>query len=203
MSVAIAERLRSSSVRKSRCHQTSRLLCRFGSSLAQRYSPSRVIGVDIDSALIDQCQYTVEYAFSLQKATNNDGSSSLSPSAPEHDSGELTRKRRKVKNGAAQDIPTASSAQLVDYHYFPAFFPELYGTIDVRGGDISRPVAEVEMHSGNKRAQRTEESQNVGVRQLAFPRNLVFYSADWTNTSIETDQAGYDVILGYIFNIRG
>lgn len=178
-------------------------MCRFGSSLAQRYQPSRVIGVDVDSALIDQCQHTVERAFSLQKPTTDDDSLSSSPFVPVLDSGEPTRKRRKVSDGAAQDLPTASSVQLVDYHYFPAFFPGLYGTIDVRGGNSSRPVTEEEAYSGNKRTQRSEESQNVDVGQLAFPRSLVFYSADWTNTTIETDQAGYDVILGCVLNVRG
>lgn len=193
----------------------------FGSSSAQRYQPSRVIGVDIDSALIDQCQYTVEHAFSLQKPPAVDASSTQSgQSTPISDpsSIEPTRKKRKVKNGTAQDVPSVSSEQPIDFHYFPSFFPELYGPIDFRGASQSMTgprneaaedpaIADAVTASTSssqqgkgKRTNTAEGSSDAALQVPSFPRNLVFYSADWTNASIKTDQAGYDVILGYVLS---
>jgi hypothetical protein len=168
--------------------------------------------------LIEQCQYTVEHAFSLQKRPTPDGTSTH-PQPPtsisDPSSTEPTRKKRKVKNSTAQDVPSVSSEQPTDFHYFPSFFPELYGPIDFRGalsttgqkdeaaGDPANKDAVAASTDSNhqgkgKRSQAAEGSSDVVVNSPSFPRNLVFYSADWTNASIETDQAGYDVILGYV-----
>lgn len=161
------------------------------------------MGVDIDNALIDQCRTTVEHAFSLQKPLDKQPRSPNPAgqinSASVEQVGEPRRKKRKLKNGVAQGVQNSPmSMSQDDTNYFPVFFPQLLGSIDVRGATLL----------GNLDLQKADEEE--GARQLptdpckqtgraAFPRNLEFHAADWTNARIDTDETGYDVILGYVF----
>jgi 7SK snRNA methylphosphate capping enzyme len=165
----------------------------FSSSLAQQLQPSRVVGVDIDNALIDQCRATVEHAFSLQKPLDT-LPSSLNAAIGDAGSAveEPRRKKRKLKNGVAQDVQTApTSIPEVDTHYFPAFFPQLFGPIEIQGATLLANPRETDGDQDQMSADVPKQKQPP-----PFPRNLEFHAADWTNTSIDTDNAGYDVILG-------
>ena len=157
------------------------------------------MGVDIDNALIDQCRTTVEQAFSLQKPLDFDPAERQSCPNPigevaESSIREPSRKKRKLKNGAAQDAQTAPAPTLtpkVDTQYFHSFFPQLFGPIDIHGATLL---------ANSLRTGQFERGIDAESRQPSghshFPRNLEFHAADWASTSIDTDKDGYDVILG-------
>lgn len=169
----------------------------FGSSLAQRYQPSKVVGVDIDNALIDLCRSTVEHAFSLQSPLDADiREEQAGPTLPISVSSralEPTRKKRKLKNGAAQDVKDPPQNRKLETDHFPAFFPQLFGTIDIQGATQLASSAGTNQEQSGINADSLDSGHS---KSQIFPRNLQFYAADWTNTKIETDEAGYDVILG-------
>ncbi|KAJ9123754.1 hypothetical protein QFC24_003528 [Naganishia onofrii] len=189
--------------------------------LAQRYEALQVVGVDIDSALVDQCKATVENAFSLQRplalpldSSTPDGHSS--PKAPIEQ--EPSRKKRRlndgtgvIQDGLAADYQTSPITDNVDY--FPAFFPSLFGTIDVRAAKLQdqasdtakRPAIQPDLFEQSKKRRAQPATTNDTPDEnpttdskvpVAFPRNLVFYAADWPKTKIESDTDGYDVVLG-------
>lgn len=191
------------------------------SSLAQRYEALQIVGVDIDSALVDQCKATVENAFSLQRplalpldSSTPDGHSSPKASVEQ----EPSRKKRRlndgtgvIQDGLAADYQTSPITDNVDY--FPAFFPSLFGTIDVRAAKLQdqasdtakRPAIQPDLFEQSKKRRAQPASTNDTPDEnpstdskvpVAFPRNLVFYAADWPKTKIESDTDGYDVVLG-------
>lgn len=193
------------------------------SSSAQRFEALQVIGVDIDSALVDQCKATVEHAFSLgrplplhlnQAATAAATDAHSNPTAPIEQ--EHSRKKRKLNDGAtslhdsvATEHQSPVNADNTDY--FPSFFPSLFGTIDIRAtklqvsdGVVAHPVVSEESSDQGKKRRAQSATANGGIENTAsdskapvpFPRNLVFFAADWPKTDIETDIHGYDVILG-------
>jgi hypothetical protein len=145
-----------------------------------------VIGVDIDVDLIQQCGRTVQQAFSLQKPSK----SQAEPPA------ERSRKKRKLLNGnrAGQAEEPVSEGQL---HYFPACFPALYGSVPIAGTSQSAISeghgAAQEAEGGRKRSKGSKNSSEAPTQK--FPRNLVFYAANWAEEEIETDANRYDVIL--------
>lgn len=145
-----------------------------------------MIGVDIDVDLIQQCGRTVQQAFSLQKP-------SISQAEP---SAEKSRKKRKLLNGnrAGQAEEPVSEGQL---HYFPACFPALYGSVPIAGTSQSAVSeghgAVQDAEGGRKRSKGSKNSSEAPTQK--FPRNLVFYAANWAEEEIETDANRYDVIL--------
>lgn len=70
------------------------------------------------------------------------------------------------------------SSQPVQQHYFPACFPQMYGPVAI-----------------SKQQGPPHRPSTLGEPHVPFPRNIEFHAADWLNQSIETDEAGYDVIL--------
>ena len=142
--------------------------------------------MDIDVDLIQQCGRTVQQAFSLQKP-------SVSQTEPPADK---SRKKRKLLNGdrAGQAEEPISEGQL---HHFPACFPALYGSIPIAGTSQSaisegRGAAQ-EAEGSRKRFKGSKNSSEAPAQR--FPRNLVFYAANWAEEEIETDASRYDVIL--------
>ncbi|KAJ9123333.1 hypothetical protein QFC22_001532 [Naganishia vaughanmartiniae] len=187
--------------------------------LAQRYEALQVVGVDIDSALVDQCKATVEHAFSLQRPLPLllDPSTSDEYSEPNASvTQEPSRKKRRLNDGARilQDhaaVEFEPSANADNADYFPAFFPSLFGTIDARAAKLQASIGNTKLPGSikdtpdqTKKRRAQPPTTNGGIEHTsadpkvyaAFPRNLVFYAADWPKTKIESDIDGYDVILG-------
>ncbi|KAJ9107377.1 hypothetical protein QFC21_000827 [Naganishia friedmannii] len=179
-----------------------------------------LVGVDIDSALVDQCKTTVEHAFSVQRpmplvtdTSIHDQRLDLEVSTEQ----EPSRKKRRLNSGTgmprgceAEDSQPATTAANPDY--FPAFFPSLFGAIDVRAskvqasnGNTESPGSATDSSGQTKQSKAKPPATNGGIEPhftdskaaVPFPRNLVFYAADWPKTKIESDRDGYDVILGF------
>ena len=153
------------------------------------HQAKRVIGVDIDLDLIQQCGHTVQHAFSLQKPSTDRGEGSSE--APK-------KKKRKLTSGDGAGSAEQPSSE-TRMHYFPACFPALYGTITMGGspnGSVAdRDAASRKSPAARKRSKSATESSDPPI--TSFPRNLVFYAANWAEEEIETDADRYDVILAY------
>lgn len=135
--------------------------------------------------LIQQCGHTVQHAFSLQK-----------PATPEELATKKKSKKRKLADGnelSTTEQPS-SEAQL---QYFPACFPALYDSIPVVG--TSKASTQRSGISGDQpEGSRKRPKDSSDSAPVKFPRNLVFYAANWAEEDIETDVDRYDVILAYV-----
>ena len=63
------------------------------------------------------------------------------------------------------------------------------------GSVADRDAASRKPPAARKRSKSATESSDPPI--TSFPRNLVFYAANWAEEQIETDADRYDVILAY------
>jgi len=157
--------------------------------------PAKVIGVDIDPYLVGQCRFTVERAFSqerprqLKVSSAEDGSAETTELGKRKTQGDVnvpsTKRRRKRRGEQAVPHPAStldtspSTRPAEETHHFPAYFADLLGPIDPRAHKVFDPTGLTEQ----ERAGRL------------FPRNVAFFAADWVVDPLESDGAGYDIIL--------
>lgn len=86
--------------------------------------------------------------------------------------------------GVNLDVNVDDGAAYDDQHYFPSFFPDLFGPIY-----LPSPTVLAKSLSGS------QTPTSLQLHSPTFPDNVTFVAADWVTTEIETDKIGYDVIL--------
>ncbi|PVG03114.1 Bin3-domain-containing protein [Serendipita vermifera] len=173
--------------------------------IAQRFSPAKIIGVDIDASLIGAAWKRRRFMWSLQN-TSPSATDHTSPSESEHDQSTRNKKRKRMdlQNAISKD-PSSAFFSNVDlspgrsdvFAYFPQSMEYMFGPLPMPLP--SSPNASPEIH-------------------YPFPHNVTFYTADWmgstrgtgatpsnevemgqtesSNAAIKKeDREGYDVVL--------
>ncbi|CAG8596213.1 10403_t:CDS:2, partial [Acaulospora colombiana] len=171
--------------------------------IAQRFSPAKIIGVDIDASLIGGAWKRRRFIWSLQN-TSPSTTDATSPSGSEHDQSARSKKRKRMdsQNTVSRDPTSAffSNVELSpDRSDVFAYFPQ---SMEYMFGPLSMPPP---------------SSKNVTPEiHHPFPHNVTFYTADWmkstrnvvlsneaetgqaesSNAAMEKeDREGYDVVL--------
>lgn len=149
--------------------------------IAQRLGARQVVGVDVDPALVRRCQTTLAKAASLM-APNWTRVGALGGSGPDAGS----KKRKRSHEAAKLD------------HHFPSCFPDLFGSIDTRFADVATPIDDSATPPRKRKTKRREAVAIADSIALpAFPRNIDFHVADWTQDDAQDDDEPYDVILAW------
>ncbi|TFK70807.1 Bin3-domain-containing protein [Pluteus cervinus] len=157
--------------------------------IAQLWNAKKVVGVDIDDALITTAWRRRRAVWSLQGPTsaapkasdeNSDQDRVLERVGREKCSGEAKeerpQKKRKTEDGRAQGtapplIAPSRGLPLPIPNYFPASCEHEFGSL---------PVPPFQTRSKN-----------------IFPHNVVFRTVDWAKEDVLEDAEGYDVVLGF------
>ncbi|KAF8467139.1 Bin3-domain-containing protein [Russula ochroleuca] len=137
--------------------------------IAQLWCARRVVGVDIDDALVRMAWRRRRTLWSHQGPTSD--RSDLPPSP-----GAGTSSRRKRKRASHPTTPPPPSSGAADY--FPASCQHMFGPLPIPPAD-------------------TAPALDSGVSENQFPHNISFRRADWVNERIPEDEAGYDVIVAF------
>ncbi|KAI5476739.1 hypothetical protein MNV49_007329 [Pseudohyphozyma bogoriensis] len=152
--------------------------------IAQRFGAAKVVGVDIDDNLVNQCRRTVELAWSRQE-----------PLESVHFAAKSLQTRDRPPHERAPSPPPAPT-EPPKGDYFPLAFPRMFGYLPTPPKDAVttyQRVAEEDtkgvLREGKKRVMPTEV--------VSFPENIKFRPADWPNETIYEDSKGYDVIIAF------
>ena len=92
--------------------------------------------------------------------------------------GSTKRKRSSADDGLRK--PPSTVDRFADVGHFPASCEHEFGPLPI-------PI----VAAGSQTRGRDVVTE--------FPHNLAFRSADWVTNAVPEDQAGYDVVLGWVF----
>jgi 7SK snRNA methylphosphate capping enzyme len=134
---------------------------------AQLWGARRVVGVDIDDALVRMAWRRRRTLWSHQAPISDISSS------PENDTGTSRRKRKRKSYPTSSPPPPPPPGVMADY--FPASCQHMFGPLPIPPTDTP--------------------ALGFGVSDHEFPHNISFRRADWVNERIPEDGAGYDVIV--------
>lgn len=151
--------------------------------LAQTRGARRVVGVDIDDALVRAAWKRRRTLWSMQAPA------SPSESHQENELPETLRSLPKVNGnkrkraGSILELGSESNRALQEVprpqpDHFPASCEHMYGPLPIPSS-----------------AQLEPEFLQSGT----FPHNVVFRTADWVAKTIPEDAGGYDVVLACVF----
>lgn len=137
---------------------------------AQLWGARRVVGVDIDDALVRMAWRRRRTLWSHQAPPSLSEAVSQS-SCPTENASRLNLKRKRTPQHRSPPAPPEAD-------YFPASCQHMFGPLPIPPSGTEMSVA-----------------PDSGVSENAFPHNVSFRRADWVNERIPEDEAGYDVIL--------
>ena len=136
---------------------------------AQLWGARRVVGVDIDDALV-RMAWRRRRTFWSHQAPSSLSQEAVS-SCPTGSTSRLNLKRKRAPQPHPPPAPPEAD-------YFPASCQHMFGPLPI-------PPSSTDMSI----------TLDSGVSENAFPHNVSFRRADWVNERILEDEAGYDVIL--------
>jgi len=139
---------------------------------AQLWGARRVVGVDIDDALVRMAWRRRRTLWSHQAPPSLPDPASSCPTGSSTSHLNLKRKR------APQPHPPPAPPAEADH--FPASCQHMFGPLPIPPTPSST---------------ETGITLDAGVSENAFPHNVSFRRADWVNERIPEDEPGYDVIL--------
>ncbi|KAI0772033.1 Bin3-domain-containing protein [Trametes elegans] len=146
--------------------------------IGQRLGARRVVGVDIDDALVRSAWKHRRSVWSQQGPPSRAGDAVLRLENNAAPAG--CRKRRRLSSSTADSNPDPDSVQALAGipDYFPASCEHMFGPL---------PIPD---------ATSTSASHG-GASADAFPHNVAFRTADWVSGEIPDDAEGYDVVLAF------
>ncbi|BGP34900.1 hypothetical protein JCM10296v2_006724 [Rhodotorula toruloides] len=156
--------------------------------LAQRFSPAKVVGVDIDPGLIRQAKTFADTAWSRQAPLER-----LIVEAQQIQRQHFSRSSQSPALPSLLSDGTDSSFASTDPHYFPVSLPRMFGNLP----QPRQLVTTINGETGDSQANQRRGKRNESTETRAFPENLQFVVADWVNETIEPDRDGYDVIIAF------